>query len=51
MDISKKLSQALSNGRNSNGRAKISELSLQNIAGRVINVYEKVKKVDRLNLF
>lgn len=41
-DLAEKLCLALDNGRLSNGRNKIAELSLQNIATRIIAVYHNI---------
>lgn len=43
-DVADKLRQALKNGRCSEGRSKIADLSLQNIAKRVMAVYSKVQQ-------
>jgi glycosyltransferase involved in cell wall biosynthesis len=48
-DIADKLRLALENGRCSEGRNKICALSLPNIATRLVNVYDKVKRVSSLS--
>jgi glycosyltransferase involved in cell wall biosynthesis len=43
-DVADKLRRALNNGRCSDGRSKIAELSMRNIATRVMAVYSKVQQ-------
>jgi len=47
-DVADKLRQALGNGRFSDSRKKIAELSLQTIATRVMAVYDKVQQVQAM---
>jgi teichuronic acid biosynthesis glycosyltransferase TuaC len=48
-DVSDKLRRALQIGRCSDGRRKIAELSLQNIATRVMAVYSKVQPAQKVH--
>jgi teichuronic acid biosynthesis glycosyltransferase TuaC len=48
-DVADKLRQALKNGRCSNGRSKIAELSVQNIAARVMDVYSQVHQAHAMH--